>query len=79
MRKISQLLTLIIFWSCLLAVSPVQAALVGHWKFDDGSGTAPTDSSGNNITGAFNGSTQPTWSTDVPSVSFSNPYSLSFT
>lgn len=52
---------------------------IAHWKFDDGSGTAPVDSSGNNITGSFNGSTQPTWSTDVPSVSFSDPYSLSFT
>lgn len=56
------------------AVSPI-----AHWKFDDGSGTAPADSSGNNITGVFTTSTAPTWSNDVPSVSFSNTYSLSFT
>ncbi len=46
-------------------------------KFDDGSGTTPQDSSANNIDGSFT-ATNPTWSVDVPSVSFSNPYSLSF-
>ncbi|KXK10181.1 MAG: Fibronectin type III domain protein [Microgenomates bacterium OLB23] len=52
--------------------------LVGYWKFDQGSGTTPTDSSGANVSGSFT-STQPTWSTDVPSTQFSNPYSLDFT
>jgi hypothetical protein len=56
---------------------PVYAALIAHWKFDEGSGTTPGDSSGSNITGTFT-STRPTWSTDVPSVSFSDPYSLDF-
>ena len=46
-------------------------------KFDDGSGTTPQDSSSNNIDGSFS-ATQPTWSTVVPDVAFSNPYSLSF-
>lgn len=49
-----------------------------HLKFDDGSGTTPQDSSSNNIDGSFS-ATQPTWTTTVPSVSFSNPYALSFT
>lgn len=52
--------------------------LVGYWKFDQGSGTSPIDSSGENVSGSFT-STQPTWSTDVPSTSFTNPYSLDFT
>jgi hypothetical protein len=51
---------------------------VGYWKFDQGSGTSPTDSSGENVSGSFT-ATQPTWSTDVPSTQFSNPYSLDFT
>ena len=49
-----------------------------HLKFDDGSGTSPIDSSTNGITTSFT-ATQPTWSATVPSVSFSNPYSLDFT
>lgn len=51
--------------------------LVGYWKFDQGSGTSPIDSSGSNVSGSFT-STQPTWSTDVPSTQFNNPYSLDF-
>jgi len=51
---------------------------IAYWKFDDGSGTAPIDSGPSSITGTFT-STQPTWSTDVPPVSFSDPYSLDFT
>lgn len=51
---------------------------IAYWKFDDGLGTAPIDSSGNNITGSFL-TPNPTWSTDVPSdISFSDPYSLDF-
>lgn len=35
-------------------------ALVGHWKFDDGTGTSAADSSGNNYTGTLVNT--PTWS-----------------
>jgi hypothetical protein len=65
---------------CFLPMRAFAAAdPVAYWKFDDGSGTAPIDSSGNNITGSFL-SPNPTWSTDVPSdISFSDPYSLDFT
>lgn len=37
--------------------------LVGHWKFDEGSGTTAADSSGNGNNGTLSG---PTWTTDVP-------------
>ncbi|MCE9643976.1 peptidoglycan-binding protein [Candidatus Parcubacteria bacterium] len=47
-------------------------------KFDDGSGTTPQDSGANNIDGSFT-ATEPTWTNNVPSVSFDNPYALSFT
>ncbi len=49
-----------------------------HLKFDDGTGTAPIDSSANNVTTSFT-ATQPTWSETVAPVAFSNPYSLDFT
>lgn len=52
-------------------------SLIAHWKFDDGAGTAPVDSGPNNITAAFT-ATNPTWSATVPSVAFTNPYSLNF-
>jgi hypothetical protein len=77
----------VIFLCVVLLVSliyPAQRVLAAagpeaYWKFDDGSGTAPVDSSGNNITGAFT-TVHPTWSTDVPSaITFSDPYSLDFT
>lgn len=67
-------------WMGITLPLPIYAATdpVAHWKFDDGSGTAPVDSSGNNITGSFL-SPNPTWSTDVPaSITFSDPYSLDF-
>lgn len=52
---------------------------IAHFKFDDGSGTTPDDSSANNITAAFT-STNPSWTTNVPSaITFSDPYSLDFT
>jgi hypothetical protein len=57
---------------------PASAALIAHWKFDEGTGSAPADSGGNNITGTFTVGTPPTWSTDVPPVSFTDPYSLDF-
>lgn len=67
----------------LLSISSIHTALaatapIGHWRFDEGTGTTVSDESGNNITGNFM-TPNPTWSTDVPPVSFSNPYSLQFT
>ena len=45
--------------------------LVGHWKFDDGSGTTVADASGNNFTGTFGAETMldasaenPVWTAD---------------
>lgn len=52
--------------------------LLMHLKFDEGTGTTPQDATANNIDGSFS-ATQPTWTATVPSVSFSNPYALSFT
>ena len=47
------------------------ANLVGHWKFDEGSGTTTADDSGNNFTGTFGAETMlddaaehPVWTTD---------------
>ncbi len=47
------------------------ANLVGHWKFDDGSGTTVADDSGNNFTGTFGAETMldaaaanPVWTAD---------------
>lgn len=52
---------------------------IAYWKFDDGSGTTPDDSSGNGIDGSFL-TPNPSWSTDVPSaITFDDPYSLDFT
>ncbi|HVW66654.1 MAG TPA: LamG-like jellyroll fold domain-containing protein [Candidatus Peribacteraceae bacterium] len=50
------------------------ASLIGYWKFDDGAGTSAADSSGNSHTATLYGS--PTWSSDTPSLHFSDPYSL---
>lgn len=47
------------------------ANLVGHWKFDEGSGTTVADDSGNNLTGTFGAETMfdpaaanPVWTAD---------------
>lgn len=40
------------------------AGLVGHWKFDEGTGTVAADSSGNGNNGTLTNG--PTWTTDVP-------------
>src|SRR4030042_5775961 len=47
-----------------LNLSPIAntTGLVGYWKFDEGSGTTATDSSGNGNTGAWNG-TGSRWAT----------------
>lgn len=51
---------------------------IAHFKFDDGSGTTPDDSSTNNVSASFT-ATNPTWSTDVSStITFTDPYSLDF-
>ncbi len=51
--------------------------LVGYWKLDDGPGsTKARDDSGNGNHGTLmNG---PTWSTNTPTTSFYNPYSMEF-
>ncbi len=61
---------------------PAEAAvptdsLVGYWKFDDGSGTSATDSSGHGNTGTLTNG--PTWSASPTNdISFTNPYALEF-
>ena len=37
-------------------IPPLEQGLVGYWKFDEGSGTSVSDSSGNGNDGAWNGS-----------------------
>lgn len=44
--------------STLTVQTQAAGSLVGHWKFDEGSGTIAADSSGNGNTGTLNG---PTW------------------
>src|SRR3989338_2173060 len=39
----------------------ITSGLIGHWKFDETSGTSASDSSGNNNTGTLTNS--PTWTT----------------
>ena len=41
----------------------VPAGLVGHWPFDEGSGTTTVDASTNGLTGTLTGSPLPTWVT----------------
>ena len=42
---------------CVIAMGqPSQATLIGHWKFDEVSGTTALDSSGNGYDGVINGS-----------------------
>jgi hypothetical protein len=53
------------------AISPIV-----HLRFDEGTGTS-VYSENRTVTGSFL-TPNPTWSTDVPSVSFTNPYSLQF-
>ncbi len=80
--KLTYKLLLVVFFSLFsfAVATPAHAvnSIIAHWKFDDGTGTAPVDSSGNNITASFT-TPNPTWTSNVPSVSFTNPYSLNFT
>jgi hypothetical protein len=73
-----------VLWISTLAVPQVFASvstdsLEAYWKFDEGSGTVAGDSSGENNTGALLGGMSSTgWITTVPSLDFTNPYSLEF-
>ena len=46
----------------MLLSIPVQAALVGHWKLDESSGTIAYDSSGNGYTGTLQNMSGTEWS-----------------
>ncbi|HEU5451078.1 MAG TPA: LamG domain-containing protein, partial [Terriglobales bacterium] len=52
--------------------------LVGWWKFNEGTGAATADSSGNGNTGVLSGSPLPTWSSAGPTGAIYFPASLSF-
>ena len=53
-----RILFLMSFILVLGLMSNASAALVGHWDFDEGSGTVAADSSGNGGDGTFVGSPQ---------------------
>lgn len=79
MKRAISLLIVTIFFLQFTNQAKAASEPIAHFKFDDGSGTTPDDSSSNNITAAFT-QTNPTWSTDVSSrITFTNPYSLDFT
>jgi len=52
-----------------------EAALIAHWKMDEGSGTTIGDSSGNGYDGTASGGS---WSTDVPPAAGAGSYSYQF-
>src|SRR3989338_11448150 len=63
---VAKYLLIILFALVFIPASDVHAqdittGMVGHWKFDETSGTTATDSSGNNNTGTLTNS--PTWTT----------------
>ncbi len=59
-------------------VSAISDSLIGHWNFDEATGTASADSSGNNNNGTFTGSGV-AHSTELPPTScFINTHSVSF-
>ena len=45
----------------------VRAELVGHWPFDEGSGTNTVDSSGSGMVGVLTGSPTPVWTSGISS------------
>lgn len=70
-------ITLLAVMLFLKPVSTLAASgAIAHWRLDEGAGTTITDEIAS-VTGNFL-TPHPTWSTDVPSVSFTNPYSLEF-
>lgn len=80
-KKIALFLPFLVFLLLTTYSVIVYAAAdpIAYWKFDDGTGTTPQDSSSNNIDGSFL-TPNPSWSTDVPSaITFDDPYSLDFT
>ncbi len=67
---------LILVSSFFIATQAYAAEPVAHWRFDEGSGTTATDSSGNGRHGTISGAT---YSANVPpNLDFANPYSLEF-
>jgi len=63
----------------VIATDDSSSSLIGHWKFDEGTGTSAADSSGNGYTGTLTNMESGDWdASEKPSVSFTNPYSLNF-
>jgi len=58
-----KLICLVSFVSVLSITGNSSAELVAHWRLDEGSGTTPTDTSGNGRHGEFVGS--PEWAVGV--------------
>ncbi len=65
--------------TCVLPLQVARAAgePVAHWRLDEGTGTSVFDEGPRTVTGSFM-TPNPTWTTDVAPVSFSNPYALKF-
>jgi hypothetical protein len=60
-------------------VSGVCSGPALHWRFDEASGTAALDASGNGFNGTYSGQVgRPTSSTSVPPLQFTNPTSRDF-
>jgi hypothetical protein len=59
-------------------IGPVTPGLVLHWRFDEPTGSAAVDSSGQGLDGTYSGSTIPSPSTEVPPTTFANPGSRRF-
>ncbi len=70
------ILAVFVIGGALNNVFAIDHPLVGHWKFNEGSGITATDSSTYGNDGTLTNS--PTYSSDVPAVGALNPYSLSF-
>ena len=60
-QKIFVVLSLLLFLPNLVSAQDITTGLIGHWKFDETSGTTATDSSGNNNTGTLTNG--PAWTT----------------
>jgi hypothetical protein len=59
-----------------LTLGKDDSTLVGYWKLDENAGTTGADSSGNGLTGNFVNT--PTWTTSVPTTSFTDVSALTF-
>ncbi len=66
----------IVMWGHVPAAHAT-AAPIAHWRFDEGTGTSVYDEGVRTVTGSFM-TPNPTWTTDVAPVSFTNPYALKF-